>query len=116
MATKENILAWLDKAIATLAVLVSIIPGRIDDLVLSFLQWAREDGTIIDWISGYEPPAANAMTAPPEVLVEALRRWGNDTGNTEAASSPGDFMQLIGLVLQFVQWIQARKGTPAPAA
>lgn len=116
MASKEQILAWLDKVIATLTVVVSIIPGKIDDLALSFLIWASEDETFLGWLDRFEPPAENAMTAPPEALIHALRRWGADTGNAEAASSPGDFMELIGYLLAVFQWIQKRKGTPVPAA
>lgn len=116
MADKATILAWIDKVIATLSVLVSIIPGKIDDLALSFLQWARSDETFLAWLDRFEAPDDNAMTAPPEGLIQALRRWGNDTGNAEAASSPGDFMELVGYLLAIFQWIQKRKGTPVPAA
>lgn len=115
MADKTTILAWLDKIIATLTVVSQIIPGKIDDLALSFLTWARNDETFLTWLDRFEAPPENAMSAPPEALIQALRRWGNDTGNTEAASSPGDFMELIGYLLAIFQWIQKRKGTPVPA-
>jgi hypothetical protein len=116
MPSKENILVWLDRSILFLAQFVEIIPGKADDLALSFLKWARNDETFLDWLEKFEAPAPGAFTAPPEALVDAIRRWNTETGGgTANATNPGQWMELLNLVLQIAAWIQKRRGTPAPA-
>jgi hypothetical protein len=113
MPSKEQILAILDRAITVLETFADIIPGKIDDLAASFLKWARNDELFLEWLGRFEAPAANAMAMPPEPLIDALRRWNTETG--AAASTPGQWMELLNLVLQIAAWIQKRRGTPTPA-
>jgi hypothetical protein len=113
MASKEQILAFLDKVIASLKTLAPIIPGKIDDLAASFLEWGRNDPTFLEWLERFTPPAPGAFTAPPEELVDALRRWNTETG--AKASTTGSWMELIQLVLQIAAWWKARQPAPAPA-
>ncbi len=101
MASKEKILEYIDKAIAAMAVLAPIIPGKVDDALLSFLKWARNDDTILDWLDKFVPPAPGAFTAPPEVVVEAIRRWKDETGGNPQAATAGSYIGLIMLLLDF---------------
>lgn len=113
---RDNILLWLDRAILILAGLVDMIPGKVDDFALSFLKWARNDSTFLDWIEKDPPedPAPNALTVPPTPLVEAFRRWQTETG-AQPAMTGGNWMELIGYVMQIITWLQKRRGTPVPA-
>lgn len=105
---KDKILAAIDFAIATLSQLVSIIPGKIDDLALSFLKWARNDETFLNFLENFEPDD-NAMMEVPAPVVESLRRWREAEG---VEVSPGGYMELLGYILQIIRWIQSRKAEP----
>lgn len=113
MCTVDNkILGWIDVAIATLSSLVGIIPGRIDDLALSFLKFIRNDETFLAFLGSFEAPPANAIMETPAAVTEAVRRW-RDTEGVEM--SQGSYMELIGYILNIIRWIAAKKSAPVPA-
>lgn len=112
--TKSQFLSFLDAAINSLAMVVAIIPGKIDDLALSCIKWLRNDETFLAWLDRYEPAPAGAMTLPPPELTEAIGRWRRSEGIAEDAVPAGGWMQLVSLVLQIIAWVKSRQA-PAPA-
>lgn len=103
MATKEDILAFIDKVISAGEVIAPFTPIAIDDLFIRALKWARNDDLVLDWLERFTPPPAGALTAPPEVLIDALRRFRDQEG-VEAPG--GSWIQLIQLFMQLAAELQ----------
>lgn len=103
MATKDQILARIDQIIAAGKVIAPFTPFAIDDLFIRALEWARNDELVLEWLERFVPPAEGALTAPPEVLLEALRRFKDATG---AEVSPGSWITLIQLFMQLAAELQ----------
>lgn len=110
MASKENILIWLDRAIVILSNFVGLIPGKIDDLALSALKFLRDDETFLSFLDNFEAPPENAISEPPAAIVEGLRRWRDAEG---IELPQGTYMELLGYILSIVRWISERKKQPA---
>lgn len=105
MATVEQVNGYLDKLISAGDVLGAFIPGLWDNLVFSLAKWARTDEIIQEWLATALEPDPNAFTAPPEVVIEALRRFENATG-----AAPGSKLQAIMALLQILAEIRKMFG------
>lgn len=110
MATKEQVLGFIDKTIAAGEFLAPIIPGMLDDAFVSFLKWARGDATVVAWLETFTAPAYSAVSAPPEVVVESLRRWSQATGQV---TTPGGYIKLMQLLIQLATTLQELFGKSA---
>lgn len=108
MATIEQVNSVLDKIISAGEYLSLLIPGKVDDLLFSIAKFARNDAVLQGWLATALEPDPNAYTAPPEVLVEAVERFGRETGT---ALTPGGRLQAIMALLQILAEI--RKLFPA---
>lgn len=95
------LLAIVDKVIAGLEMFTAIIPGKWDDLLVSFLKWGRNDPVFLEWLASYNPPAPSAtvqqLITPPAALTDALGRWRDQEG-IEKLSAAGWF-QIAKLVM-----------------
>lgn len=100
MATVEQVNGYLDKIISAGDVLGPFIPGLWDNLVFSLAKWARTDDVIQSWLATALEPDPNAFSAPPEVVVEALRRFEQETG------APGSKIQALMALLQILAEIR----------
>ena len=107
-----NVLYWLDLAIKTLSGFVDIIPGKIDDFALAALKFLRNDETFLTWLENAEPAPEGAFSAPPAAVTAALNRW---KAETQPVLGDGSYMELLGYLMQVIQWIQKKRGQPAPA-
>jgi len=112
MATKEQILERVDQIISAGEVIAPFTPFALDDLFVRFLKWARNDESVLEWLERFVPPAEGALTAPPEVLLEALRRFKDATGS-EAPN--GSWIALIQLVMQLAAELQKLFGKKGAA-
>jgi hypothetical protein len=115
---KSDVLPMLDKIITILSFVKDYIPGKADDVVLSFLQWARQQPELINWLNTEKPTPENAVVAIPEVMTEAFRRWQNETGiQTEKAIDPAVLLQAFQLAMTIFQnIIKRRQGKTNPPA
>ncbi|WP_428307954.1 hypothetical protein [Lacipirellula sp.] len=103
MVTKEQVLTVIDKTISAGEFLAPLLPGLVDDAFISFLKWARSDAIILKWFETFVPPAPSAVTAPPEVVVDSLRRWSSEA---DRLSTPGGYIKLMQLLIQLATTLQ----------
>jgi hypothetical protein len=108
MATVEQVNSVLDKIVSAGEYLALLIPGKVDDLLFSVAKWARSDATIQSWLATALEPDPNSLTELPPVLVEAARRFEEETGEPAV---PGKRIQAILALLQILAEI--RKFFPA---
>ena len=117
---------WLRKAASTLAALVDIIPGKVDDFLLSLLNFALNDAVFLAWIRGLDGPgdidarddgtedaSDDAQVVVPHV-AGLMGRWKDKTPAASALPA-GTYIELFTMIVQFIQWaIKKRNGnTPA---
>ena len=108
MATVEQVNSVLDKIVSAGELLSAIIPGKVDDLLVSLAKWARTDPTIQSWLATALEPDANSLTALPPELVAAAERYA---ASPEAVTAPGSRLAAIMALLQILA--EVRKFFPA---
>ena len=115
--TAESALALLDKAITMLSFMVDFIPGKVDDLVLDFLKWARGNPILMEWLEKSPPTPENAIITMPEEVTEALRQYQVETGvQTEKAVDIGTWMEMAKMVMVIFENIRKRRAAKSQPA
>jgi len=108
MATVDQVNSVLGKIISAGEYLSLLIPGKVDDLLFSVAKFARNDAVLQGWLATALEPDPNSLSEIPPVLVEAARRFDEESGTPPV---PGKRLQTIMALLQILAEI--RKFFPA---